>query len=240
MNTIRVNSNKFEIDKEIKIVNNTLEVWDDINIIYNDSLVNLHIIVKNNCKIFEYINNSIVNNTYDLDDSLVFDRFSINSSLNTVINLNKSGSSLDYFYSTINVDDNKYVIDINHNEKDTKSNVVNHGINYKSNILDFIINSRVLKESSGVNTNQNSKIILMEDNNSSIKPNLLIDNDDIIANHASYIGYFKDEELFYLASRGINYSAIVRLLAKAFLIGNREIDYLNKQIILENINEYWR
>lgn len=236
MNIIRVDSNKIDG----KIDNNIIEIFEDTTIIYNNSSVSFNFIINSDCKVFEYINNSNINNTYTLNGDLVFDRFSLNSSLNTSINLDKEGCILDYFYSTINIDDNKYVIDINHNKKNTKSNVLNHGINYMSNVLDFVINSRVLNTSSGVDTNQNSKIILLGDNNSSIKPNLLIDNDDIVANHASYIGYFKDEDLFYLSSRGICNNDAYKLLAKAFLMGNRDINYLNRKIILENINEYWR
>lgn len=236
MNIIRVDSNKVDS----KTDNNIIEIFEDTTIIYNNSSVSFNFIINSDCKVFEYINNSNINNTYTLNGDLVFDRFSLNSSLNTSINLDKEGCILDYFYSTINIDDNKYVIDINHNKKNTKSNVLNHGINYMSNVLDFLINSRVLNTSSGVDTNQNSKIILLGDNNSSIKPNLLIDNDDIVANHASYIGYFKDEDLFYLSSRGICNNDAYKLLAKAFLMGNRDINYLNRKIILENINEYWR
>ena len=175
-----------------------------------------------------------------MNDNLILDRFSINSSLTTVININKEEKKLDYFYSTINIDDNKYVIDINHNVKNTNSNVVNHGINYSSNKLDFIINSKILKESINVNTNQDSKIILMQDNNCYIKPNLLVDNDNIVANHASFIGYFNKDKLFYLACRGIDYNNSIRLFVKSFLLENRNIAFWQKEMILKDIYNYWR
>ena len=91
--------------------------------------------------------------------------------------------------------------------------------------LNFIINSKIAKNSINVDTNQNSKIILMGENNSSIKPNLLVDNNDINANHSAYVGHFKEDEVFYLKSRGIREEEVNKLLSKSFLIGNMDIDF---------------
>ena len=233
MNKIQISSNNIDSNFDINISDNTIIIDDNANI-------NLKIIINTSCKIFEYINNSKINNIYEINDNLRLNRFSINSSLNTIINLNKEEKHLDYFYGTINIDDNNYVIDINHNVKNTNSNIINHGINYSNNKLDFIINSRILKESINVNTNQDSKIILMQDNNCHIKPNLLVDNNDIVASHASFIGHFNKDKLFYLACRGINYNNSIKLLVKSFLLENKDINFLHKEMILKDINNYWR
>ena len=86
----------------------------------------------------------------------------------------------------------------------------------------------------------NDNITIINDNNCLIKPNLIIDNDDVIANHSSYIGYFKKDEIFYIKTRGINELDSEKLLVKSFLIGNMDISYEIRRIILENINSYWR
>ena len=78
----------------------------------------------------------------------------------------------------------------------------------------------------------------MGDNNSKICPNMYIDLDDVIAKHASMIGKFNDDELFYLMSRGLTYKDSIKLLIKGFLINN--LDNLNKRkIILDIIEKYW-
>lgn len=241
MNTIRVNGSKVTNNFGLSIRNNIIVIdnLEEISVIYEHAQIDLKFIIKSDCKIFEYINNSKINNNYEMIANMVINRFSVNSSLKTVIDMNAINTNLDYFYATINEDDNNYVIDINHNVKMTNAKVINHGINYRSKKLDFLINSRILKESSLVNSNQDSKIILMEDNTALIKPNLLVFNDDISANHASYIGYFDKNKVFYLASRGINEMVAIKLLAKAFLLGDRDITFLQREMILKDINSYW-
>jgi len=57
----------------------------------------------------------------------------------------------------------------------------------------------------------------MGDNNSSIKPNLLIDEFNVDARHAATIGKFSEEEIFYLMTKGITKKEAVELLIKGFL-----------------------
>ena len=46
---------------------------------------------------------------------------------NITINLNGLNSRVDYNFSTLTLNNQKYVININHNNKGTISNVINHG-----------------------------------------------------------------------------------------------------------------
>ena len=64
---------------------------------------------------------------------------------------------------------------------------------------------------------------------------LLVNNYDTISNHSCYIGHFKEEEMFYLKSRGLNEKETERLLAKAFLLSNMDINFLNRNMILEDL-----
>lgn len=242
MNRITVNGNRITNNFNYKITNNKINIKniEELEIIYNQATIKLEINIYSNCKIFEYIDNSNIDNIYNLNSDLIINRFSLNSTIKTIINMNKENSDLKYFYGTINIDDNNYTIDINHNNKNTKSYILNHGINYKSSKLDFLINGNIPKYSDGAETTQDSKIMLIENNNCSIKPNLLVDNDDISANHASYIGSFDENKLFYLASRGINHQQSIRILVKAFLLGNTNLNFLQREMIINIINEYWR
>ena len=73
-----------------------------------------------------------------------------------------------------------------------------------------------------------------------IEPNMFIDLDDISAKHGSIIGTFKEEDIFYLMSKGISYNNSVKLLVKGYLFGNIGGYFDLRQRILNIINRYWR
>lgn len=191
--------------------------------------------------LFIYLDSSDVDFTFNISSNFTLNIFSIDSSLNVDLDLDKEGISLNYAYSTINLGDNNYKININHNNVSQTSNIVNHGINILNNKLSFIVNAIVPRESVDIVTNQDSKILLVSDKGGYIEPNLLIDNDKIEANHSSFIGDFKPHELFYLESRGLSSLESKKLLAKSFLLGNmKDITFREINLIKEKLNMYWR
>lgn len=133
------------------------------------------------------------------------------------INLNGFNSRVDYNFSTYTKSNQKYIININHNNKNTISNVINHGVVINDSKLLFEVNSKVEKGNVKSVLNQSSKIIVMASNNSVIKPNLLIDEYDVEAVHAATIGRFSKEDIFYLMSKGIDKDSAIDLLIKGFL-----------------------
>ncbi len=137
-----------------------------------------------------------------------------------IINLNGFNSRVDYNFSTLTYHDQKYIININHNNKNTISNVVNHGVVMNDSKLLFEVNSTVKKGNKNSKLNQESKIIIMSSNNSIIKPNLFIDEYDVDAIHSATIGKFRKEEIFYLMTKGIKEKDATFLLIKGFLNGH--------------------
>lgn len=160
---------------------------------------------------------------YNIDKDTNIYHFSINSSSNILINIVKEGVTLNYYYNNINYDDNSFNLNIKHMVSNTYSNVFNHGVNVFSNKLKYRVDSIVLKDSYKCKCIQDSKIINLGDGNSTIWPNLLIDNYDVVAEHAAYIGKFNDSDLFYLTSRGISKNSAYKLLLKGFLV-NEDIE----------------
>ncbi len=242
MNKIEVVNNKIICNFPIITNDNNITLKDcNLIIIYKNSNMNFNFNILSNVDLFEYYLNSNCNNTYDLNknSNFTFNRFGNDCSLITTINM-KENSNVFYKYSSINFKNNNYLININHNGHNTNSKIINYGINFTNSKLDFLINSHILKNSLNSSTIQDSKIILMNDNNSSIKPNLIIDNNEINANHSAYLGHFQEEKLFYLKSRGINMGDCLKLLTKAFLISNMDIDFSCKNIILQDLNKFWR
>lgn len=210
------------IDKELNIENNeriTIKLENQeqkitINIKEN-SIVTIDVLKENTKDEIIY---NIGENAQVLVNKLVID-----NSDTIRINLSKN-SSVIYNYSTINYENNSYKIDVFHNEENTKSKVINHGVNMNNNQLDFIVNGTIYKNSLNCICNQDNKIISIKDNHSTIKPNLIIDNNQIEASHSAYIGSFQKEEIFYLMSRGISKNDCNKLLLRAFLLGNMDIE----------------
>ena len=182
---------------------------------------------------FDITNQDVIYNVSE-NSKLVVYQYGINIDNNIIINLNGENASVEYHYSTINYDDHKYKIDVNHNNIKTISNIYNHGINVFDNKLDFDITGNVLNKSGKCECNQKNQILNISDGKSTILPKLLIDNYDVISSHSAYIGKFKDEILFYLMSRGISEKVCYDLLIKSFLVNgcdNTElIEKLEKEI----------
>ena len=231
--------NKIQIKGEPK--DEVLKLDEDTVMNYTNCEKDINIETNKDIKVFIYIENSKLNINFNIKDNLILNIFSENSTIKVNLNLNKENINLNYAYSTINEGDNNYIVNINHFKKNTKSIITNHGINLENNDLNFIINAFVLKDVTNVITTQNSKIILIKEKGATIKPNLLIENDDIIANHSAYIGTYKKSDLFYLKTRGLTEKSAQKLLAKSFLIGNMQtITFRQIQKINDKLNTYWR
>ena len=175
---------------------------------------------------------------YNICEDTIIYHFSINSSSNVEVNLLTEGVTLHYYYNNINYDNNKFNINVNHKVSNTHSEVYNHGVNVKTKKLDYLVNGIVPKSSSKCICNQDNQIINMDNGKSTILPILLIDNYDVDSNHGAYIGKFREEELFYLMSRGISREDSYRLLLNGFLINSDSIDMSKIDLFvkeLENI-----
>ena len=119
--------------------------------------------------------------------------------------------------------------------KNNNSTIYTNGINLENNKLYFNLNGIVTKDSINSVLTENSTIINMDDGDSKIIPNLIIDTKEVSANHSAFIGTFSDEELYYLMSRGINKEMAENLLLKSILLKGMNLD---KDIFIKEIGEY--
>ena len=181
-------------------------------------------------------NNKNSDYKYDIKEDTIIYHYSINSSSVVNINLIKEDIKLDYYFNTINYDDNKFIINVNHKKSNTRSEVYNHGINMNKNMLTFDVTGIVPKKYNKCICNQDNQIINMDNGKSTILPKLLIDNFDVDSNHAAYIGKFRDEYLFYLMSRGISKKESYRLLLNGFLISSDSIELNKIKEFVDEIN----
>ena len=217
---------------------NTINFKDNGNYTYDELKENQIFNIEKNSNIIINLllkenNNKLVINMNE-NANLIINYLTINDNSNIEINLNKEQANLLLHYSSINYKESNYLININHNAKNTKSNIINHGISVLGNKINFTVNGIIPKQADNCICNQDSKIINIKDSKSIIKPNLFIENYNVEANHSAYIGQFNKDKLFYLESRGIKKDQAIFLLLKSFLINNMLLlDKLEAKFIYE-------
>ena len=249
MNKILVSKNKISSeDAGINIKNNviTFNKGGEYLLEYTESAsYSITFIVNSDIKLIEssFDKELVINNKYIIEDgNLLVVKFYNNLKVNENIDIDlcSEKAKVDYHFSNICRMEERYIININHKCKNTISNIVNKSIALKNSILKFVINSNVDKECIKSVLDQNTRIVTMGECDASISPNMFIDLDDIVAKHGSVIGSFKEDDIFYLMSKGINYSDTLKLLIKGYIMSNMAVDADTRFKITEIIDKYWR
>lgn len=219
-----------ELDIEIKD-KFTMEI--DITILENVSSKILEIINGDKLKLCSKYN------LFKSSNLVIKNMNNINSIKNqSIFSLNGEQASVKQVLKTISKNKEKYDIIVNHNSKYTKSDIINNGVNIESGMLEFNVSSIVPDKMDKCYVNQSNRIVNLTENKCSISPNMYIDCYDVIANHSAFIGTFKDEELFYLQSRGISHLDATKLLIRGFLTS--ALDEEEKETYNKIIDKYWR
>lgn len=176
------------------------------------------------------------------NSSVYLSKFNNIDSINEciVVNLDGEGASILYNLKTISIKEENYDILTYHNCKNTNSEIITNGVCIKDGKILFNVSSFIPNGNSKCIASQNNKIINLTDNECIIKPNLYIDEYDVVANHSAWIGTFNNDELFYLQSRGISYDEAIKLLINGFLTDKLNITDKAKEDIIEIIDNYWR
>jgi Fe-S cluster assembly protein SufD len=194
--------------------------------------VTLNIYELGTCKDIKMEQNYYLNTNSKLNIEKFYDNGLLKEFDN--IYLNGENSEVNFDLKTIATNSEKFNIFVYHNNKNTISNLNNHGVNVNGDIT-FNVTGIIGTGNSNSETNQNNRIITFNDKKCIINPKLYIDENDVVANHSALIGKFDQEELFYLQSRGIDYKTAIILLVKGFLLDGKEDERLN-----QIIEKYWR
>ena len=182
-------------------------------------------------------NNYDINIILEKGSSLLINSLNKDNSINANI-IVKENSKIIYNHGvSANMNSINHFI-VKHLDNNSESHIVNTGVNRKTNKLYFEVEGNVPKGLHNIICNQGSKIINLEKGDSKIIPNLVIDSNDIIANHSSYIGEIEEHLLFYMKSRGINKENIEKIVYRSTILGDM---YLNEEEEEFNkiINEWW-
>lgn len=225
--------NKLIIDNVDEL--SDLIITEDTNLLINlkDSkgLINIDVMENICLYVLEFGNNTKNDIVYNLKENskVIINKISIDTSDNININLNGRNADIIYNSSIININNNKYFQRINHNYSNTNSKISNHAINKGDNELIFDIDAKVFNDSNDCITSQDNKIINKGNGKNEIKPNLLVDNHLIEANHSAYIGKFNENVIFYLQTRGITKETIEELLTIGFLLEKMDLQEDEKE-----------
>ena len=201
---------------------------------------------KINIEVLENISGKVViigNNNYDINIKVNANANLIVNSINKDNNVNVNISllekaSITYNHSVLANSNSENSFNISHLANDSVSNIYNNGINRDDNKLFFTIDGIIPKNMKNIVCNQTSKIINYSSGNSKIIPNLIIDSNDIVANHSAYIGEIGEEEIFYMKSRGISDMDLKKIIYKATMIGIMELSSEESEFN-KIINEWW-
>lgn len=232
VNTLKINVLKDdEVTIDYKHVNESklnieINVLEGVKCLINEFREGIKSKIKYH---FNVSSNSVLNvhKFYDIDTIKEFVR----------IDLNGENATINYNFKTISKISEKYDLTVYHNHPNTNSNIINNGVNINDGNLVFNVSSFVSNGNKKCDVIQKSRIVNLTLNKCSICPNLYIDEYDVNASHSAHIGNFKDDELFYLMSRGINTREAEYLLIKGFLLNNMQPLY-NK--IEQICAKYWR
>ena len=181
-----------------------LELDKDTTINIESDNIKLYLVTKNNIRVdFNIFKKATIYN-------ITTENITINANI-------YNNAKLDFYLMTIT--DKKITNEVNvyHQNKNTTSNVICHGISYLKGDLKFSVNGYIKKGMIGSICNQSSRIINLDEGKSLIEPNLFIDEFDSVANHSAYTGPFDEKSLFYLETKGISRKEAFNLLLNGFM-----------------------
>ena len=156
---------------------------------------------------------------------------------NTVIDLDGEKAIFNLGFSSISRGCEEYHITVNHNANLVSSDIRNKCIGLDKSSITLEVNSVLEKGNVDCVMDQTSRILTLGEVMARIVPNMFIDEDSVIAKHGSVIGGFREEEIFYLMSRGISYQEALSLLVKGFIFSNLEVDMEKRARILAIIQD---
>lgn len=159
------------------------------------------------------------------DSALVLNLFDYAVELSIKIDIEAYDSSSFKINSSF-ISDKKYELDIETKlyGDDVFGSVDVRGINERESTVKIVMNGTVAGETKGCVLNEYAKILNKSNYSNVLIPNLIVNTNEVEANHGVSIGSIDEKELFYLASKGIRKSTAKRLIEEGFILANMPED----------------
>ena len=248
MNKIIINNNIIDNIKNssLTIIENKITFTKDGNYIIditNSNNITIEIKINSNININLLIwsknnnNNSNIKYILDANSTINIQEFNYNKNAleNITVDLNGNNSKYIHKLSSICKNVEEYNITINHNNNNVKSYLINKCISHDKSNIKFNINSILNKGNIDCIMDQTTKILNLGDAQTSINPNMFIEEDSVEARHGSVISSFNQDDIFYLMSRGISKKEAIKLLSIGFIMSNINVSKEKQKEIIECI-----
>lgn len=205
-------------DLENYSTNSNIEVNDNNTL----NIINLKDDINLNIKLNVHSNLTINMFDFSYDKNI---ELNIEADDNSTFNLNNAF-----------ITEGKYNLTI-HNKlygNNITSNVNIRGLNESNGTTTILMDGTVAGETKDNTLNEYARIINKSTYSSIIIPNLIVNTNQVIANHGASIGTINDEELFYLETKGINHYTARKLIEEGFILSimDEEIKERIKNILL--------
>jgi len=137
----------------------------------------------------------------------------------TVVSLLGKGAISTVQSATVCKDDIRYNILCKHKAPYTQSQMNNYGIVVNSSKCEMVVTGSILKGNYQSKSHQISRLMTFDDNPKvNALPVLLIEENDVEASHAMSLGQPDENQMYYMASRGINKKEALRLITIGYLL----------------------
>ena len=163
------------------------------------------------------------------NSSLIYNRFIKHNNMNNHIIINQNNDSKAIInYSFIALDKCELTIDsiITGDNNETEINV--RSVTEQKGQVKITSTADVKKLVKNNNLLENIKVLLLNNEESIIIPNLLVSSNEVAVNHAATLSNIDKNYLFYLNSKGIDNEGAIRLIKNGYLLNN--LDIKNEQI----------
>ena len=222
--------NKIIIDKENYIELNNENVTLDIKVEKLVIDIKGHVLLNEIAR--EYNENLDLEIKLNPNSSLIYNRFMIHNTINNKIKIiQDNNSSIIFNYSLIANAECKLDIlsELNGNNNQTQIKVKSVTLN---NGKVTIKTSALVKEHIKDNDLLESiKVLLLNDLESIIIPDLLVSSNEVVVNHAATLSSVNKDELQYLMGKGLSLDNAKDLIKDGFLISNLIINEEEKERI---------
>ncbi len=230
------NVNKIIIDK-----NEVIELKDNaFSIDINTSVVTFNIngrVLINEFSIKAKDEVNIIINMSNNSELLYNRCFNLNN-MNTNITINQDcNSSVEFNYSIIAKDKGNLVFRSNVLGNNNKTNIKVRAITKDKGLLVLKCVTDNKEKTSDNELLESLKLLMLNEEESIIIPDLLVASNEVEVNHAATISGIGEDELFYLTSKGLSREAAKELISTGFIMNNLNVSKKDVKEIEGIINE---
>ena len=141
-------------------------------------------------------------------------------------------AKLEFNLVIINTKDNKVEININMLGNDSEAYLRIRAIGKNKTNCDIICNGSIVKNTQNNILIEDLKGLIRDEEIIKISPNMMVETEEVMANHLVTIGSYAKDNLFYLESKGLSEKKAKALILESFLKSNMSQE-LKERIDLE-------